>query len=101
MAGSIMRYITDISGAKLAHFYQVGLWNYCEGYEDKGITYCSEPTVTHYFNPVEMMISKALPAKYGKPPPSLKPWGNCFLYFSLFFHFRSHSHCVPIAMACY
>lgn len=65
---SIIRYITDLNGAKLAHFYQVGLWNYCEGYEDKGITYCSEPTVTHYFNPVEMMISKALPAKYGKPP---------------------------------
>lgn len=72
---SIIRYITDLSGAKLAHFYQVGLWNYCEGYEDKGITYCSEPTVTHYFNPVEMMISKALPAKYGKPP-LLQPWRN-------------------------
>lgn len=66
LAESIMKYITDLSGAKLAHFYQVGLWNYCEGYEDKGITYCSKPSITHYFNPVEMMISKALPAEYGK-----------------------------------
>lgn len=78
-AESIMRYITDLSGAKLAHFYQVGLWNYCEGYEDKGITYCSVPTVTHYFNPVEMMISKALPAKYGKLPSLITALGGIIL----------------------
>lgn len=71
-ADSIMRYITDLSGAKLAHFYQIGLWNHCEGYEDKGVTYCSAPSLTHYFNPVDMMISKALPVKYGKLfPPQL------------------------------
>lgn len=90
-AEPIMRFITDLDGVKLAHFYQVGLWNYCEGYEDKGITYCSKPTVTHYFNPVEMMISKALPTKYGKPP-LLQPWESPPPLNLLF-----HSHCVAIA----
>ncbi|RSL87050.1 hypothetical protein CEP52_015640 [Fusarium oligoseptatum] len=27
----------------LHDFYQVGLWNFCEGYLDEGVTFCSEP----------------------------------------------------------
>lgn len=62
----IMKHITTINGAKLPHFYQVGLWNYCEGYQDTGITYYSKPVITNSVNPVEVVISKALPVGYGK-----------------------------------
>ncbi|KAK8049403.1 hypothetical protein PG994_011133 [Apiospora phragmitis] len=39
----------------LHDFYQVGLWNFCEGYEDEGITFCSTPTNLWWFNPVEIL----------------------------------------------
>ncbi|ORY63044.1 SUR7/PalI family-domain-containing protein [Pseudomassariella vexata] len=39
----------------LHDFYQVGLWNFCEGYEDEGITHCSKPTKLFWFNPVEIL----------------------------------------------
>jgi hypothetical protein len=58
--------IGNINAAQMPHFYQVGLWNYCEGFDEIGITYCSTPTPAHYFNPVESMLKKAVPAKYGK-----------------------------------
>lgn len=58
--------IGNINAAQMPHFYQVGLWNYCEGFDGIGITYCSTPTPAHYFNPVESMFKKAVPAKYGK-----------------------------------
>ncbi|EEP80946.1 conserved hypothetical protein [Uncinocarpus reesii 1704] len=45
----------------LHDFYQVGLWNFCEGYEDgSGITYCSEPKKMYFFNPVEILLSELL-----------------------------------------
>ncbi|KAK6214692.1 L-rhamnono-gamma-lactonase [Pestalotiopsis sp. IQ-011] len=54
----------------LHDFYQVGLWNFCEGYEDEGITSCSTPTSLYWFNPVEILQSElfagasiALPAE--------------------------------------
>ncbi|KAI1778207.1 SUR7/PalI family-domain-containing protein [Hypoxylon cercidicola] len=42
----------------LHDFYQVGLWNFCEGYETDGITYCSTPTNLYWFNPVEILLSE-------------------------------------------
>ncbi|KAK8115150.1 uncharacterized protein PG998_000298 [Apiospora kogelbergensis] len=39
----------------LHDFYQVGLWNFCEGYDDEGITYCSTPQTLWWFNPVEIL----------------------------------------------
>lgn len=39
----------------LHDFYQVGLWNFCEGYEDTGITYCTKPATLYWFNPVEIL----------------------------------------------
>ncbi|KAK5658569.1 hypothetical protein OQA88_1962 [Cercophora sp. LCS_1] len=44
----------------LHDFYQVGLWNFCEGYEGVGITYCSKPETLYWFNPVEIIMSELL-----------------------------------------
>ena len=45
----------------LHDFYQVGLWNFCEGYDDgTGITYCSPPKKMYSFNPVEILMSELL-----------------------------------------
>ncbi|KAK2839164.1 hypothetical protein FQN49_006410 [Arthroderma sp. PD_2] len=45
----------------LHDFYQVGLWNFCEGYEDgSGITRCSKPKTMYAFNPVEIITSELL-----------------------------------------
>ncbi|KAK8089238.1 hypothetical protein PG997_004199 [Apiospora hydei] len=50
---SLMNSIARTLG--LHDFYQVGLWNFCEGYDDEGITYCSTPTNLWWFNPVEIL----------------------------------------------
>ncbi|KAH9892285.1 SUR7/PalI family-domain-containing protein [Xylariomycetidae sp. FL2044] len=42
----------------LHDFYQVGLWNFCEGYNTDGITHCSKPTTLWWFNPVEILLSE-------------------------------------------
>jgi hypothetical protein len=44
----------------LHDFYQVGLWNFCEGYNGEGITYCSTPVSLYWFNPVEILLSELL-----------------------------------------
>ncbi|PWY81849.1 hypothetical protein BO70DRAFT_40745 [Aspergillus heteromorphus CBS 117.55] len=44
----------------LHDFYQVGLWNFCEGYQDQGITHCSTPKPLYWFNPVEIILSELL-----------------------------------------
>ncbi|KAI9873065.1 MAG: hypothetical protein M1830_000867 [Pleopsidium flavum] len=44
----------------LHDFYQVGLWNYCEGYDGSGITSCSRPTTGYWFNPVEILLDELL-----------------------------------------
>jgi hypothetical protein len=44
----------------LHDFYQVGLWNYCEGYRDEGITNCSPPQSLYWFNPVQILLSELL-----------------------------------------
>ena len=43
----------------LHDFYQVGLWNYCEGYGN-GITDCSKPQTLYWFNPVEIILNQLL-----------------------------------------
>lgn len=43
----------------LHDFYQVGLWNYCAGY-DNGITGCSKPRTLYWFNPVQIILSELL-----------------------------------------
>jgi len=44
----------------LHDFYQVGLWNFCEGYQNVGITYCSKPETLYWFNPVEILMNELL-----------------------------------------
>ena len=44
----------------LHDFYQVGLWGFCEGYNDQGITYCSPPKTLYWFNPVEIILNELL-----------------------------------------
>lgn len=43
----------------LHDFYQVGLWNYCEGYGND-ITDCSTPKTLYWFNPVQIILSELL-----------------------------------------
>ncbi|KAJ5951237.1 Actin cortical patch SUR7/pH-response regulator PalI [Penicillium vulpinum] len=44
----------------LHDFYQVGLWNFCEGYNGEGITYCSKPETLYAFNPVDIILNELL-----------------------------------------
>lgn len=44
----------------LHDFYQVGLWNFCEGYLDSGITHCSKSKTLYWFNPVKIISSELL-----------------------------------------
>ncbi|KAL6250504.1 hypothetical protein RBB50_002806 [Rhinocladiella similis] len=44
----------------LHDFYQVGLWNFCEGYDSEGITYCSPTKTLYWFNPVEIILNELL-----------------------------------------
>ncbi|TKX18717.1 putative SUR7/PalI family protein [Elsinoe australis] len=44
----------------LHDFYQVGLWNFCEGYNDQGVTACSAPKTLYWFNPVEIIVNELL-----------------------------------------
>ncbi len=44
----------------LHDFYQVGLWSFCEGYLNVGITYCSTPVAGFWFNPVEVLLNELL-----------------------------------------
>ncbi|KAK0728552.1 SUR7/PalI family-domain-containing protein [Lasiosphaeria miniovina] len=44
----------------LHDFYQVGLWNFCEGYQNEGITYCSPPQNLYWFNPVAVLMNELL-----------------------------------------
>ncbi|KAF2101077.1 hypothetical protein NA57DRAFT_36560 [Rhizodiscina lignyota] len=43
----------------LHDFYQVGLWNYCEGY-GSSVTDCSKPKTLYWFNPVEILLNELL-----------------------------------------
>ena len=44
----------------LHDFYQVGLWNFCEGNNGEGITDCSAPKSLYYFNPVSIILDELL-----------------------------------------
>ncbi|KAF2157173.1 hypothetical protein K461DRAFT_273314 [Myriangium duriaei CBS 260.36] len=44
----------------LHDFYQVGLWGFCEGYNDEGVTDCSKNKTLYWFNPVQIILSELL-----------------------------------------
>lgn len=47
-------------GLGLHDYYQPGLWNYCEGFNDEGITFCSTPKSYYWFNPVNIILNELL-----------------------------------------
>ena len=44
----------------LHDFYQIGLWGYCEGENNQGVTQCSKPKALYWFNPVSIIQSQLL-----------------------------------------
>jgi hypothetical protein len=56
----------------LHDFYQVGLWGFCEGYQNEGVTFCSKPQTLYWFNPVEILrnelLAGASSTSYHSPP---------------------------------
>ncbi|KAF8248281.1 hypothetical protein K440DRAFT_485912, partial [Wilcoxina mikolae CBS 423.85] len=44
----------------LRGFYQVGLWNYCEGYKAEGVTFCGTPKPLYCFDPVTKLLSQLM-----------------------------------------
>ena len=56
----------------LHDFYQVGLWNFCEGYESE-ISSCSKPKTLYWFNPVEIILNELLSGATSKPSDSQCP----------------------------
>lgn len=47
-------------GIGLHDFYQPGLWGYCEGYDNEGITFCSTPQSYYWFNIVQVILDELL-----------------------------------------
>lgn len=54
----------------LHDFYQVGLWGFCEGYRDEGVTFCSKPQTLYWFNPVEILRNELLAGASSTVTPS-------------------------------
>lgn len=51
----------------LHDFYQVGLWGFCEGYVNEGVTYCSHPQTLYWFNPVEILRNELVAGASSMP----------------------------------
>lgn len=51
----------------LHDFYQVGLWGYCEGYIDEGVTGCTDPELLYWFNPLDIIRSNLLAGATSMP----------------------------------
>lgn len=47
-------------GIGLHDFYQPGLWSYCEGYDNEGVTFCSTPKAYYWFNIVQIILDELL-----------------------------------------
>ncbi|KAG6359089.1 hypothetical protein INS49_012609 [Diaporthe citri] len=77
-------------GIGLHDFYQPGLWNFCEGFNDEGITSCSSPKSYFWFNPVDIILNEllsgatiALPAEITQILGILKICSNIMFAFFL------------------
>jgi len=62
--------------AGLHDFYQVGMWNFCEGYEDEGITACSKPMLMYWFNPIQILIDELMNGETITLPASVTNYLN-------------------------
>ncbi|PQE26382.1 integral membrane protein [Rutstroemia sp. NJR-2017a BBW] len=61
-AGNSLILVNSLARSLGLHdFYQVGLWNFCEGYNDEGITDCSSAKAFYWFNPVDIFVNELLP----------------------------------------
>jgi hypothetical protein len=61
-AGNSLVLVNSLARSLGLHdFYQVGLWNFCEGYNDEGITDCPNPRALYWFNPVDIFVNELLP----------------------------------------
>jgi len=49
----------------LHDFYQVGLWNYCEGYLAEGVTGCTKPKALYWFDPVSIISDQLVSGASG------------------------------------
>ena len=60
----------------LHDFYQVGLWNFCEGYNSNpdAVTGCSTPKTLYWFNPVEILLSELLAGASSTTSPPNPPY---------------------------
>ena len=52
----------------LHDFYQVGLWNFCEGYSGE-IAQCGKPKTLYWFNPVQILLDEMLAGAKSKIIP--------------------------------
>lgn len=60
-AGSSIQLVNSLARSLGLHdFYLVGMWNFCEGYNDEGVTFCSRPKTLYWFNPVEILLNELL-----------------------------------------
>ncbi|KAL6714985.1 hypothetical protein ACLMJK_007245 [Lecanora helva] len=59
----------------LHDFYQVGLWNFCEGYGDR-ITDCSKPRTLYWFDPVEILLSELFAGATITPLSTYTRWAT-------------------------
>lgn len=60
----------------LHDFYQVGLWNFCEGYGNT-VDACSKPRTMYWFNPVEILLSELLAGATSTRSPPI--FVNCLV----------------------
>lgn len=44
----------------LHDFYRVGLWGFCKGYFDTGVTSCARPQIFFWFNPQQVFLDELL-----------------------------------------
>ncbi|PUU83476.1 hypothetical protein B9Z19DRAFT_1119170 [Tuber borchii] len=67
----------------LSNFFQVGLWNYYEGFEDR-VLVCEEPQEFWWFNPMEEIVEKLFSGA-GDLIPSPRHWSPILSIFTSFF----------------
>ena len=62
--------VTDTALSLGLHdYYTVGLWGYCEGFNNAGVMDCSKPKTLFWFNPVEILQSELRPGANSKSNP--------------------------------
>ncbi|CAM1500680.1 Fc.00g098420.m01.CDS01 [Cosmosporella sp. VM-42] len=83
----------------LHDFYQVGIWSFCEGYNDEGVTHCSKPEQFYWFNPVEVLVSELLAgAKIALPSQAITVLNLLKIGSQIMYAFFMASICVNVVL---